>query len=242
VKEVRFFFDPQVSGELPEDEARHAVRVLRLEAGDEVWLMDGRGSFYRSRLTAASNHHCCYELLEAMPQPAAWQGHLHLAMAPTKLNERTEWMAEKATEIGLDELTFLNCQFSERRSIKTERIEKIIVAAMKQSHKATLPVLHEMTPFDHFIRTEREGDCFICHCYDSSDIGEESRKPHLMDVLRPGIPTTVLVGPEGDFSIDEVRMAESFGYRSVTLGRSRLRTETAALVAVHMMQLKNQIL
>ena len=136
MKEVRFFFDPQVSGELPEDEARHAVRVLRLEAGDEVWLMDGRGSFYRARLTAASNHHCRYELLEAMPQPAAWQGHLHLAMAPTKLNERTEWMAEKATEIGFDELTFLNCQFSERRAIKTERIEKIIVAAMKQSHKA----------------------------------------------------------------------------------------------------------
>lgn len=242
MKEVRFFFDPQVSGELPEDEARHAVRVLRLEAGDEVYLMDGRGTFYRARLTAVSNHHCRYELLETMPQTTAWQGHLHLAMAPTKLNERTEWMTEKATEIGFDELTFLDCQFSERRTIKTERIEKILVAAMKQSHKAKLPTLHEMTPFDRFVRAAREGDCFICHCYDSSDIGEDSRKPHLMDVLRPGVPTTVLVGPEGDFSIEEVRLAESLGYRSVTLGRSRLRTETAAIVAVHMMQLKNQIL
>lgn len=242
MKEERFFYDPALGGELPQEEAHHAVRVLRLQAGDEINLMDGQGTFCRAVISSATNHHCCYDILERESQNPAWQGHLHLAMAPTKLNERTEWMAEKATEIGLDELTFLNCQFSERRTIKTERIEKIIVAAMKQSHKATLPVLHEMTPFDHFIRTEREGDCFICHCYDSSDIGEESRKPHLMDVLRPGIPTTVLVGPEGDFSIDEVRMAESFGYRSVTLGRSRLRTETAALVAVHMMQLKNQIL
>ena len=242
MKEVRFFFDPQVSGELPEDDARHAVRVLRMEAGDECFLMDGRGSFFHVRLTAVANHHCRYEVLETLPQPAAWKGRLHLAMAPTKLNERTEWMAEKATEIGFDELSFLDCQYSERHTIKTDRIAKILVAAMKQSHKAALPALHEMTPFVQFVRTPREGDCFICHCYESSDIGEGSGKPHLMDVLRPGVPTTVLVGPEGDFSIEEVRLAESLGYRSVTLGRSRLRTETAALVAVHMMQLKNQIL
>ena len=242
MREVHFFYDPCVTGELPEEEARHAVRVLRLEAGDEVSLMDGHGTFYRVRLTAVSNHRCRYELMETLPQPPAWQGHIHIAMAPTKLSDRTEWLAEKATEIGIDEITFLDCQFSERHVIKTERIGKILVAAMKQSHKATLPALHEMTSFGKFVRTPREGDRFICHCYDPADIGPGSGKPHLMDVLRPGASSTVLVGPEGDFSIDEVRLAESCGYRSVSLGSSRLRTETAALVSVHMMQLKNRIL
>ena len=249
MKETRFFYDPQVSGELPQDEAKHATRVLRLAAGDELLLMDGLGSFFRTEITMADNHRCLYRILETMPQQPAWEGHIHLAVAPTKLNDRMEWFAEKATEIGMDELSFLDCKFSERHVIKCERIDKIIISAVKQSHKAWKPVLNEMMSFDKFVRQERKGDKFICHCYDEGDIKPLSQtlpqtegldKPFLMDVLRRGVETTVLVGPEGDFSVDEVRLALRNGYRSVSLGTSRLRTETAALAAVHMMQIINQ--
>ena len=241
MKEIRFFYDPQISGELPEDEAKHATRVLRLSVGDELLLMDGNGCFFRAEITVATGHRCLYKVLETMPQERAWEGHIHLAMAPTKLNDRTEWFAEKATEIGMDELSFLDCRFSERRVIKCERIDKILISAVKQSHKAWKPVLNEMTPFERFVKAEREGDKFICHCYNEEDIEEGAEKPFLMDVLQRGVETTVLIGPEGDFSVDEVKLALQNGYRSVSLGTSRLRTETAALVAVHMMQLKNQI-
>ena len=241
MKEERFFYDPQMSGELPQEEAHHAVKVLRMQVGDEMWLMDGCGTYYRATITAATGHRCLYRIEETLPQEPAWQGHLHLAMAPTKLMDRVEWFAEKATEIGFDELTFLDCQFSERRVVKEERIDKILISAVKQSRKAWKPKLNEMTRFEHFIKQEREGDKFICHCYGEEDIGEADPKSFLMDVLRRNIPTTVLIGPEGDFSIEEVRLALQNGYRSVSLGGSRLRTETAALVAVHMMQLINQI-
>ena len=257
MKEVRYFYAPDAanSTELPADEAGHALRVLRLGVGDELLLADGQGCFYRAVITAATGHRCTYRIEETLPQEPAWKGHLHLAMAPTKLMDRVEWFAEKATEIGVDELTFHDCQFSERRVVKEERIEKILISAMKQSHKAWLPKLNgstksstrkgeslsELTRFKDFVAQEREGDKFICHCYDETDIGDGAIKQLLFDVLREGIPTTVLIGPEGDFSIDEVRLAIEHGYKSVTLGRSRLRTETAALVAVHMMQLRNAI-
>ena len=240
MKEIRFFYDPQINGELPEDEAKHATRVLRLSAGDELLLMDGNGIFFRAEITVADNHRCLYRILEDMPQERAWEGHIHLAMAPTKLNDRVEWFAEKATEIGMDELSFLDCRFSERRIIKCERIDKILISAVKQSHKAWKPVLNEMTSFERFVKAERKGDKFICHCYDQEDIEEGTEKPFLMDVLKRGVASTVLIGPEGDFSVDEVKLALQHGYRSVSLGTSRLRTETAALVAVHMMQLINQ--
>lgn len=238
MKEERFFYDPEVSGELPKEEAHHALKVLRLGDGDEIRLMDGKGTFYRATITAATGHRLLYQIDEAEPQEPAWKGHLHLAMAPTKLMDRVEWFAEKATEIGFDELSFLDCQFSERRVVKDERIDKILISAMKQSHKAWKPKLNGMTRFKDFINQDREGDKFICHCYEESDIGD-GEKPLLFDVLREGVPTTVLIGPEGDFSIEEVKYALQNGYKSVTLGRSRLRTETAALVAVHMMQLRN---
>lgn len=253
MKEERFFYDPELSGELPADEAGHALRVLRLGTGDEIRLMDGRGTFCHATITAATGHRCLYRIGKREPQEPAWQGHLHLAMAPTKLMDRVEWFAEKATEIGFDELTFLNCRFSERRAVKEERIEKILVSAMKQSRKAWKPVLNGMTPFERFVREEREGGKFICHCHGNEELSvrngelqaDESSaagiKPLLMDVLIRGVPATVLIGPEGDFSIDEVRLAMRHGFQCVSLGRSRLRTETAALVAVHMMQLKNTL-
>ena len=241
MKEIRYFYAPDAASscELPGDEAQHALRVLRLGTGDELLLADGKGTYYRAVITAATGHRCTYRIEETLPQQPAWQGHLHLAMAPTKLMDRVEWFAEKATEIGFDELSFLDCQFSERRVVKNERIDKILVSAMKQSHKAWKPVLNEMQRFRDFITAQREGDKFICHCYDQTDIEESGQKPLLFDVLKPGVPTTVLIGPEGDFSVEEVRLALQNGYKSVTLGKSRLRTETAALVAVQMMQLKN---
>ncbi len=248
MKEERFFYAPSAgedlqhggSGELPQEEAVHVVRVLRMQMGDEIFLVDGVGSFYRAEITAATQKRCTYIIKEHLPQSPAWQGHLHLAMAPTKNMDRTEWMAEKATEMGFDELSFLNCRFSERKVLKGERIDKILVSAMKQSHKACKPVLNEMASFEQFVKEHTEGDRFIAHCYEKEDVGDEE-KPFLFDVLVPGHDVVVMVGPEGDFSVDEVKFALQHGFRSISLGRSRLRTETAALAAVHLMQIKNQL-
>lgn len=243
-KELRFFYTPNIeSGELPQDEAQHAVRVLRLGAGNELNLMDGKGCFYRAEITTATGHRCFYRIIEELKQQRAWRGLIHIAMAPTKLNDRTEWFVEKATEIGVDEFCFLDCQFSERRVLKTDRIEKIVVSAAKQSHKAWMPVVSEMTPFRKFIEEKREGQKFICHCYDQHDVTDatDASKPHLKNVVSAEGDCTVLIGPEGDFSLDEVRLAQQHGYVSVSLGTSRLRTETAALVAAHILQLAKQI-
>jgi 16S rRNA (uracil1498-N3)-methyltransferase len=234
MKEVRFFYtpDPQ-SCSLPDEEAAHAVRVLRLAESDEIYLMDGKGTFYRAEITEATKKHCLYRIVETMPQVRQWKGHLHLAMAPTKNMDRIEWFAEKATEIGFDELTFLDCRFSERKAVKLDRIDRILVSAMKQSHKAELPQLNPMTTFSQFISSEQSCQKFICHCYDD-------HLPLLADVLKEGEDAVVMIGPEGDFSIDEVREAGKAGFVSVSLGKSRLRTETAALVAVHLLHLKNE--
>ena len=236
MKEVRYFYVPDAAQqtELPPDECAHAVRVLRLTAGDELFLMDGVGNYYRAQVTSASSHHCGYEILETLPQQRQWQGNVHLAIAPTKMMDRMEWMTEKITEIGIDELSFLDCQFSERRIVKLPRMEKIVVSAVKQSHKAWMPLLREMTPFKTFIRQSRKGRKYIAHCY------EEIPRTYLFDELcKPTAEAdaTVLIGPEGDFSIDEVRQAIDVGYISVHLGTSRLRTETAGLSAVMMLHL-----
>lgn len=239
MKEVRFFYVPDAAqaNELPEEEAQHAVRVLRMEMGDEMMLMDGQGTFYRAEVAETTKKRCLYNIKEVLPQQRQWPGHLHLAMAPTKNMDRTEWLAEKATEIGMDELTFLRCKFSERTVIKTERIDKILIAATKQSHKAWKPVLNDMVDFRRFVESVSDvKHKFICHCYDEPDLGD---KRLLKDCLVKGEDALVLVGPEGDFSVDEVRLAEATGFQSVSLGESRLRTETAALVAVHMMNLFN---
>ena len=236
MKEVRFFYAPNATTEheLPTDEAMHALRVLRLQSGDEMMLMDGAGNFYRAEVTLAHTKHCLYDIKEIMPQQPQWLGHIHLAIAPTKMMERMEWLVEKAVEVGVDEISFLNCQFSERRIVKLPRLDKIVIAATKQSHKAWKTVLNDITPFKDFIDQPREGGKYIAHCY------EEIQRTSLFDHLRQtNAPqdATVLIGPEGDFSIDEVRYAVANGYQSVHLGTSRLRTETAGLSAVMMMQL-----
>lgn len=236
MKEVRFFYAPNATTEheLPTDEAMHALRVLRLQSGDEMMLMDGVGNFYRAEVTLAHTKHCLYDIKEVMPQQPQWQGHIHLAIAPTKMMERMEWLVEKAVEVGVDEISFLNCQFSERRIVKLPRLDKIVIAATKQSHKAWKTVLNGITPFKDFIDQPREGGKYIAHCYE--EIPRTSLFDHLRQTNAPQ-DATVLIGPEGDFSIDEVRYAVANGYQSVHLGPSRLRTETAGLSAVMMMQL-----
>lgn len=226
------FYTPNImaSAELPEEEAAHCLRVLRLTVGDEILLTDGNGFFYKVQIDGIAGKRCHVKIVETIEQVPLWKGHLHLAMAPTKNIDRTEWLAEKATEIGFDELTFLDCRFSERKVVKNERIEKIVVSAVKQSLKARKPQVNEMIGFTRFIRQNFPGQKFIAHCY-------EGDKPLLQDVLDADADALVMIGPEGDFSPEEVRQAEEAGFQAVSLGRSRLRTETAALVAVHLMNL-----
>lgn len=232
---MHIFYAPDIQNnpELPEEEAAHALRVLRLQPGDEVMLTDGKGNFYRARISLVAHKRCLVDILTVERQEPLWTGHLHIALAPTKNMDRTEWFAEKATEIGMDELTFLNCRYSERKVIKTDRIRKILVSAIKQSLKARLPQLNEMTDFKTFITQPFNGQKFIAHCH-------ESEKPLLKDVVCKGEDAVVMIGPEGDFSEEEVQMAVKAGFRPISLGRSRLRTETAALVACHILNLQNQ--
>lgn len=253
MKEERYFYVPDAESntQLPQDEAVHATRVLRLQEGDNIFLMDGNGCFYKAEVTLASNKRCSYNIVETLPQERPWKGRLHLAMAPTKMMDRVEWMAEKTTEVGIDELSFLECQFSERRQLRADRVEKIVVSATKQSRKAWKPIVNELESFRSFIEKPRNGIKLICHCYDEVErkdlfdllieaqkqatedgkVADSSRNADGNDDI------TILIGPEGDFSIDEVRMALENGYQSVSLGKSRLRTETACVSAVVTAQL-----
>lgn len=241
MKETRFFYVPNAGqeNEMPTEEALHALRVLRIKSGDEINLMDGVGNFYRAEVTLAATKRCLYEVKEVLPQQPAWHGHVHLAIAPTKVMDRIEWMAEKVTEIGFDELSFLNCKFSERKTMRTVRLDKIVISAVKQSHKAWKPIVNQMVSFKEFIAQPRKGRKFICHCYEEFekvDLMTELQKPYDEDA-----DVTVLVGPEGDFSVDEVKLAIANGYESASLGTSRLRTETAGLMSVAMANLTRRI-
>lgn len=235
MKEARYFYVPQAveKNELPAEEATHALRVLRLKPGDELFLMDGEGVFYEAHVTQADKH-CYYEIDKALPQPKTWSAHIHLGIAPTKMMERIEWLAEKATEIGFDELSFLHCKFSERKTLRADRVEKIVISAAKQSRKSFLPQVHELTPFSQFIDESEEGHRYIAHCYDEIERVDFFNE---LNQLTDDDPITILVGPEGDFSIDEVKLAMAKGYKSISLGKSRLRTETAGLYAVMLAQL-----
>ncbi len=241
MKEERYFYVPQANqkNELPAEEAQHAVKVLRLAAGDEIFLIDGSGSFYQAEVTLAANHKCQYQIKETLPQKKNWKGHICLAIAPTKMMDRTEWLVEKATEIGVDEIVFLNCRFSERRQIKLPRIEKICISAIKQSRKAWMPELSDMIDFDDFVSTHAKGRRFIAHCYE--EIPKKSLFTEVYEQHNDDEDIIVMVGPEGDFSIDEVRLAMKNGFESVSLGESRLRTETAGMVSAEIMQLARTI-
>lgn len=239
MKEERYFYVPDAShqNELPKEEALHALKVLRMQVGDEMFLMDGGGVFYQAMITTANSKHCLYSIQQALPQEKTWNGNIHLAIAPTKMMDRMEWMTEKCTEIGFDELTFLRCQFSERTTIRTDRIEKIVIGAVKQSRKPWKPVVNDLIKFSDFIQIPRKGRKFIAHCYE-----EISRKDLFLTLqqMPQQQDVTILIGPEGDFSIDEVKEAINYGYEPITLGSSRLRTETAGLMAVAMAQLSKR--
>lgn len=234
---MHYFYTPDVhtSNELPSEEAAHAIRVLRLQTGEEIMLIDGKGSFYKAEISDISNKRCSFSILQERPQAPAWNGHLHIAIAPTKNMDRMEWFTEKATEIGIDEITFLLCRYSERKVVKNERIEKILVSGIKQSLKSRLPRLNEMTDFKKFVAQDIPGGKFIAHCY------KDRERLLLKDVLTEGQDATILIGPEGDFSEEEVALAVRHGFIPVSLGTSRLRTETAALAACHTFILKNEV-
>lgn len=232
---MQIFYTPDiaVNPELPEEEAGHCIRVLRLTEGDEILVTDGKGTFYKAAISRAHHKHCEVSILESWQQPALWNFRLHIAVAPTKNMDRMEWFAEKATEIGIDAITCLNCRFSERREIKPARLEKILISAMKQSQKATLPQLEGMTDFKSFVNQSFDGRKFIAHC-------EDGDKTLLKQTYRPGENALVLIGPEGDFSLEEIELALKKGFEPISLGDSRLRTETAALVACHTIHVLNQ--
>ena len=235
------FYTPDIDRShcLNEEESGHCVRVLRYAAGDEILLTDGRGTTYTARITTAHPKHCEFDIIKAEKQAKNHSFHLHIAVAPTKNAERIEWMVEKCTEIGADEFTLLNCRYSERKQMRIDRLEKIILSAAKQSLTRYLPVIHEMTDFDAFIRSQDNNTAspppqrFIAHCY-------ESDKHLLRDSIERGRDEVILIGPEGDFSEQEVAAALRTGFLPVSLGNSRLRTETAAVVACHTAILINE--
>jgi 16S rRNA (uracil1498-N3)-methyltransferase len=230
------FFCPDITlnSQLSEQESLHCTRVLRMKEGDTLTVTDGKGTFYRCTLIQAHTKRSIVQIDEQIELPKSWNFDLHIAFAPTKNMDRNEWFLEKATEIGTDRFTPLFCRFSERKEIKTERLEKIAVSAMKQSQQASLPTVDEMTPFDLFIAQPFSGQKFIAHCYNQE-------KTPLAQLYTKGENALILIGPEGDFSEEEVEKAIQNGFQSVTLGENRLRTETACLAAVHTIHVINHL-
>lgn len=214
-------------------ESRHIVRVLRKKEGDVLKITNGKGFLFDVKITIASDKKCIATIVHSEKKTKPWNYYLHIAIAPTKNNDRFEWFLEKATEIGIDEITPIICQNSERRIVKTERFEKIIQAAMKQSLKFTLPKLNAPVKFNDFINQEFVGKLCIAHC-------EDDHKNLLQKVIKPTEKVTILIGPEGDFSLDEIKKALDKKYIPISLGKSRLRTETAGLVAVNTISFINQ--
>lgn len=232
---MQLFYVPDISGKeviLNETESKHAIRVLRLKEGDEIQLIDGKGGFYKSKITEANPKKCQLSIIDSQTKFGKKDFHLHIAIAPTKNIDRTEWFLEKCTEIGIDEITPIISEHSERKVIKPERLEKILVSAMKQSVKAYLPQFNELTTFSNLLKLADEPKKFIAHC-------NPGEKEHLKNKVNPGDNVLILIGPEGDFSIEEVDMAEKYGFESISLGNSRLRTETAGVVACHIVNLTN---
>ncbi|MGC9352386.1 MAG: 16S rRNA (uracil(1498)-N(3))-methyltransferase [Mariniphaga sp.] len=233
---MQLFYVQGITGNeivLDEIESKHAIRVLRLNAGDKVQVVDGVGGFYTAEITEPHPKKCKLVIISAQKEFDKRLFRLHIAIAPTKNANRFEWFLEKATEIGIDEITPLLCAHSERKSINSNRMEKILVSAMKQSIKARLPKLNQLVPFSEFLERNEETQKFIAHCTD----GE---KPHLKSEIRTKENVTILIGPEGDFSPGEVEQALSNGFREISLGPSRLRTETAGIVACHIVNLVNE--
>lgn len=221
---------------LPEEESHHAVKVLRLQAGDSVLVMDGAGKMYHATIAVAHPKHCVLNSLAEVASAATRNYYMHVAIAPTKNLDRLEWFVEKACEIGIDEISPIFCTFSERKVLKTDRIEKILVSAMKQSMQPLLTKLNVPCSFNDFIKRSaaQGGQKFIAHCH-------EAEKVMLAKAIEPRQSVTVMIGPEGDFSEDEVAKALQAGFRAVSLGDMRLRVETAALYSCSCAAVVNQL-
>lgn len=234
---MQLFFNAQLTPEDSEiqfskDESRHIVKVLRKSSGDHLKITNGNGWLFSAQLTLATVKNCLAAITATEFQPKK-KYTLHLAVAPTKMNDRFEWFLEKATEIGVDTVTPLFCDNSERRVIKPERFEKIIQSAMKQSLNCYLPKLNPAITFNEFIHQDFNGQLFIAHC-------EETDKTSLKQELQAHQSVTILIGPEGDFSPREIELAMSKNFRPVMLGITRLRTETAAIAACHSVVFTNE--
>jgi 16S rRNA (uracil1498-N3)-methyltransferase len=219
-----FYVTDYAGGILPEEESLHAVKVLRLQGGDIIQIIDGCGGFHQAVITVPHPKKCGFQIESSEFEYGKRNYRLHVAIAPTKNIERFEWFVEKAVEIGVDEITPLFCRYSERKTINPERIQKIIVSAAKQSLKAYLPVLHPLTTLKSFINQTKPASAFIAHCYPGDKYEYHQQLKNQDDIC-------IMIGPEGDFSEEEVETALTAGYLPVSLGSSRLRTETAGVVA-----------
>ncbi len=223
----QLFYAPRIEhgfAHLEEEESRHLLTVLRRKVGDRLQLTDGRGNIYTSELAEVGKRGASARILTTTSLPAR-PGRLHLAIAPTKQMERLEWCLEKATEIGVEEITLLRCQHSERDTVRLDRLEKVLVSAMKQSLRAWLPQLNGLVPFRQFAASVTETQKRLAWCADEP-------LPHLQTTLTASQTTVIAIGPEGDFSPEEVELAQLHGFTGVSLGPSRLRTETAGILAV----------
>lgn len=225
------FYCPDIAATLTlgEEDSKHCVRVMRMAEGDTIEVVDGNGTLYTCRIAMAHPKRCAVEVVDSAKQLPHWGCRITLAIAPTKNLDRIEWLVEKCVEMGIDRIIPLRCHNSERTVLKTERLKKIMVSAMKQSLKATLPQFDEMTPIEQVIGQAGSGIRCIAYC--DALLPREERLS-LATAYKPGQDVTVLIGPEGDFSPEEVAMAREAGFVPVTLGKSRLRTETAGLMAV----------
>ena len=235
---MQLFYNPDIdetteSFSFDKEESRHIIKVLRKKDSDILHVTNGHGLLFETEITLASDNKCIVDVLSIKKAPEP-KFRLHLAVAPTKMNDRFEWFLEKATEIGIQEITPVFCDRSERKVINPERFEKIILSAMKQSNETYLPKLNEAISFKEFIKQKSEGLQLIAHC-------EETDKKSLKEVLKPNENITLLIGPEGDFSEKEIALAIENNYQPVTLGNTRLRTETAAVVACHSVVFFNEI-
>ncbi len=217
------------------EESRHIVRVLRKVNGDTLNITDGKGKLFSAEITQAIDKKCIAHVNNWEERSKNWNYHLHIAIAPTKLNHRFEWFLEKATEIGIDEITPIFCDHSERRQFKTERMEKVILSAMKQSLKFQLPILNSPVKFKEFIKKNDWDLGLMAHC-------EDNIKKPLSTYIPFRQKMMILIGPEGDFSVNEIKQALEQNIKPITLGESRLRTETAGIVACSYVSLLNEIL
>lgn len=215
------------------EESRHIVRVLRKSEDDLLYITDGKGILYTAKIVLANDKKCLVTIVDKTEKQQHRKYKLHVAIAPTKNNDRLEWFLEKATEIGIDEITPIICKNSERKIVKSERLEKIVVSAMKQSLQFHLPKLNVPMAFNDFIKQEQIGQLCIPHC-------EDGNKKFLKDVVSPQQNATILIGPEGDFSKEEIDLALINNYIPISLGENRLRTETAALVVTQNIAFINQ--